>query len=178
MAPPWHDNMFLFCVLFCVEVVNLWSPLRAPGWKGWAGASKFKPILAKFSPKNVGPQLFIFWSLFTYFRILILNSPWSQRISSKGTPLESIFAIGWAQVVSTTEAYWEPFLAWRLRTGFHSTVSSCKARHFWRLYGEHWNFERCILGGCMRMGLQNWFISRLCCILGRWYRMGWLTCVV
>ena len=154
------------------------SPFGAPGWKGWAGAPKFNPILAKFSPKNVGPQLFIFWSLFTYFRILILNSPWSQRISSEGTPLESIFAIGWAQVVSTTDAYWEPFLAWRLHTGFHSTVSSCKARHFWRLYGEHWNFERCILGGWMRMGLQNWVISRLCCILGRWYRMGWLTCVV
>ena len=62
-------------------------------------------------------------------------------------------------------------MAWRLHTGFHSTVSSCKARHFCRLYGEHWNFERCILGGWMRMGLQNWVIRRLCCILGRWYRM-------
>ena len=43
---------------------------------------------------------------------------------------------------------------------------------------EHGNFERCILGGWMRMGLQNWVISGLWCILGRWYRMGWLTCVV
>ena len=57
-------------------------------------------------------------------------------------------------------------------------MSSCKARHFCRLYGEHWNSERCILGGWMRMGLQNWVISRLWCILGCWYRMGWLTCVV
>ena len=36
----------------------LLSPFGAPGWKGWAGASKFNPILAKFSPKNVGPQFF------------------------------------------------------------------------------------------------------------------------
>ena len=78
----------------------LWkSPFGAPGWKPGAGASFLNPILAKFSPKNVRPQLFIFWPLFTCFRILILNKPWSQRISSEESPLESIFAIGWAQVV-------------------------------------------------------------------------------
>ena len=75
------------------------SPFGTPGWKPGAGACFFNPISAKFSPKNVRPQLFIFWSLFKYFRILMLNKPWSQRISSEGTPLESIFAIGWAQVV-------------------------------------------------------------------------------
>ena len=61
----------------------------------------FCQISAKFSLKNV----FSFWSLFTYFRILILNKPWSQRISAGGTPLESIFAIGWAQVRPTTNPY-------------------------------------------------------------------------
>ena len=51
--------------------------------------------------------------------------------------------------------------------------------HLLRAFLQHWNFERCILGGWMRMGLQNLAISRLrWCILGRWYRMGWLTCVV
>ena len=139
----------------CFFNVFFKSPFGAPGWKPGAGACFLNPISAKFSPKNVRPQLFIFRPLFTYFRILILNKPWSQRISSEGTPLEIMFAIGWAQVVEATEAYWEPFLAWRLHTGFHSTVSSCKARDFFRLYGEHWNFERCILGGWMRMGLQK-----------------------
>ena len=37
-------------------------------------------------------------------------------------------------------------MAWGSQPGFYWTMSSCKARHFCRLYGEHWNFERCILG--------------------------------
>ena len=76
------------------------SPFGAPGWKGWAGASKFNPILAKLSPKNVGPQLFIFWSLFTYFRILILNSEWrdfSKRVITLGA---SIFLLVFAGFTS------------------------------------------------------------------------------
>ena len=67
------------------------SPFGAPGWKPGAGACFLNSISAKFSPKNVRPQLFIFWSLFTYFKLLMLNKPWSQRISSEGTPLERIF---------------------------------------------------------------------------------------
>ena len=51
------------------------SPFGAPGWKPGAGDCFLNPISAKFSPKNVRPQLFIFRPLFTYFRILILNKP-------------------------------------------------------------------------------------------------------
>ena len=75
------------------------SPFGASGMKTWSWSLNFwRQISAKFSLKNVRPQLFVFWSPSTYSRILILNKP-CQRISAEGTPLESIFAIGWAQVV-------------------------------------------------------------------------------
>ena len=148
----------------------------------------FLSVVARHMSSDALYQIFSSWSIllfhtisFTLFTDYLLRLPSSELLEKhlfRSRANRRLVAIGWAQVVSTTEAYWEPFLAWRLHTGFHSTMSSCKARHFWRLYGEHWNFERCILGGWMRMGLQNWVISRLCCILGRWYRMAWLTCVV
>ena len=81
--------MLFQCWSYCVIVwYILSSPFGAPGWKPGAGASFFSRISAKFSLKNVGPQLFIFWSLFTHFRILILNKPWSQRTAAEGTPLK------------------------------------------------------------------------------------------
>ena len=59
-------------------------------------------------------------------------------------------------------------------TGFDSTMSSCKARHFCHRYGEHWNFERCILGGWMRMGLQNWVITVVVCGVSWNVGSGWV----
>jgi hypothetical protein len=71
-----------------------------------AGANFFSQISAKFSFKNVRPQLFSFCPFLYIFDFwFYINKPCSPRISAEGTPLESIFATGRAQVVYATEAY-------------------------------------------------------------------------
>ena len=82
----------------CYNYLHIQIPVWGSWLKTWSWSQSFLAKMPRnFSLQNLGHSVFNFWSLFIYFKNLILNKPCTHWISSQGTPFGNILAIGWTQ---------------------------------------------------------------------------------
>ena len=89
----------MYVYIHYIYIIPVWG-----SWlKTWGWSQVFLARVPRnFSLQNLGHSVFNFWSLFIYFKNLILNKPCRHWISSQGTPFGNILAIGWSQTNSAT----------------------------------------------------------------------------
>ena len=98
VRPLWHKKVRWFSTMPSHKRFYKKIPVWGSWLKTWSWSQSFLAKMPRnFSLQNLGHSVFNFWSLFIYFKNLILNKPCTHWISSQGTPFGNILAIGWTQ---------------------------------------------------------------------------------